>query len=40
MQDTRKLLQGCESNGDGTAWCSYKLGYYKDYIERGLGQPW
>jgi hypothetical protein len=40
VADSRKLLvEPCKEDGDKLA-CKYKLGYYKDYIERGLSQPW
>lgn len=41
LADSRKLLvEPCSDAGSGKLECKYKLGYYKDYIERGLSQPW
>ena len=40
VADTRKLLLGCKSKGGGKTKCRYKLGYYEDYVSRGLSTPW
>ena len=41
LNNSEKLLvKPCESQGDGTLKCTYRLGYYEDYIERGFAQPW
>ena len=37
LEDTRKLLtKPCESQDNGRTKCTYMLGYYGDYMERGL----
>mmetsp|Transcript_5634 Transcript_5634/g.7519 ORF Transcript_5634/g.7519 Transcript_5634/m.7519 type:complete len:86 (-) Transcript_5634:126-383(-) len=39
VHDTRKI-QECKDNGNGTATCAVTVGYYADYIKRGLSEPW
>ena len=37
-----KTLQECWPDEEQPEyhWCYWKIGYYEDYIERGLANPW